>query len=385
MRWISLPGWEALLFGVVIAVVGGLLLGGIFVLSGVYNVGAAVRHFDATNAVIRLTLRRSVETHSFGVGDPPDLSEEALARLGARHFALGCAPCHASPAATQNPVAAEMYPAPPPLSRAVEHWETKELFWIVDNGLKFTGMPAWPGRERVEEVWALVAFLERLPEMDAETYAEMTGLDTQEIAGATRFEFGQDLETADVAAMCDTCHGAPGAAPVHPLAARLSGQKPEYMERALVEYSQNRRQSGIMETVASELGEGQMEALARRYAERESEPILSPGALDPEAVRRGQTIALRGAPEGNVPACLSCHSTATSGQFPRLDGLPAEYIATQLSLFSSGVRSGTVYADIMAPVADRLSQQQIEDVAAYFASLGTSGGAAETSAREAAR
>lgn len=371
MRWVSLPGRRALIYSVLIALLGGLFLGMAFIFSGIYNVAASVQHFDITNALIRLTLRRSVETRSVRIEQPPEnLSDEALARLGARHYALGCAPCHASPSATQSPVTAQMYPVPPPLSRAAEHWETDELFWIVKNGLKFTGMPAWPAQERDEEIWSLVAFLERLPEMSAEEYATLAGQEEQTGGGAVNFGFvhGPRVDVEEMTAFCATCHGDAKSAPVHALAPGLAGQKRDYLQRALTEYAENRRPSGMMEPLAAELGPDAIERLARYYADAPAEAAPPSRPADPDAIRRGGIIATNGVQKDDIPACVSCHSAGASGQFPRLNGLSAGYIATQLRLFHDGVRKGSTYAAIMASIARRLNQQQISDVAAYFAS-----------------
>ena len=54
-----------------------------------------------------------------------------------------------------------MLPVPPDLGAAVPTWQPNELFWIVKNGLKYTGMPGWAAQGRDDEVWAVVAFLQR--------------------------------------------------------------------------------------------------------------------------------------------------------------------------------------------------------------------------------
>lgn len=365
MLGIKLPHWRAILWGALVAILGVVLLGTVFVFSGLYNVAASARHFDISNALIRLTLRRSVEMRSLSVTPPGDLSDTRLARLGARHFALGCAPCHASPVSAQSPVAAGMYPAPPLLTEAVETWRTEELFWIVRHGLKFTGMPSWPAEERGDEIWALVAFLERLPGMSERDYAALAG--TELAPGAADFTFAPTADTDRLVAACENCHGNAESAPVHPLAPPLDGQKQPYLERSLREYAANRRQSGIMEAAAGELAPEAIGELARVFAEREAPVTVKPGERDTGSMERGAAIALDGVRGDDIPACRSCHSVSTSGQFPRLGGLPAEYIMTQLELFRAGVRADSVYAAIMAPIAARLSDEQIRDVAAYFA------------------
>jgi hypothetical protein len=49
----------------------------------------------------------------------------------------------------------------------------EQLFSIVKHGIKFTGMPAWPVQQRDDEVWAMVAFLRRLPDLDAAGYRRL--------------------------------------------------------------------------------------------------------------------------------------------------------------------------------------------------------------------
>ena len=63
-----------------------------------------------------------------------------------------------------------MLPEPPYLGGVVESWKPEQLFWIVKHGLKYTGMPSWPALSRDDEVWSVVAFLQRLPGMKPETY-----------------------------------------------------------------------------------------------------------------------------------------------------------------------------------------------------------------------
>lgn len=93
-------------------------------------------------------------------------------------------------------------------------------------------------------------------------------------------------------------------------------------------------------------------------------PLLAQNAT-PDA-KRGAEIAAQGTPNG-APACVSCHDVNGnpdgSGTFPRLFGLPAAYIAKQIGDYKNKTRVN----GIMAPVADKLSAQDIADVAAYYA------------------
>ncbi|MGK9235096.1 c-type cytochrome [Inquilinus limosus] len=365
---------RALALGALIAAAGAVVLAAIIVLSGVYNVAASVPHFHVTDRLLKLVLWRSVDTHSAGI-EAPDLDDAGLVRLGARHFAAGCEPCHAGPGIRQDPVAAAMYPAAPALGGLVADWETRELFWIVRHGLKFTGMPQWPGDGRDDEVWPVVAFLRRLPGLSPGDYADLAGLDE----AGTPSGFMADRPGA---AGCALCHGDAVRAPVADPAPALQGQSKAYLLRALEEYAGNARQSGMMEAVAAALSPRERERLAGEFAAMP--PRAGDARQDPERVARGAAIASGGVAERNVPPCLACHAGRRSPQFPRLEGLSAGYIGTQLRLFRDGVRGGTPYGAIMAPIAKRLTDRDIEDAAAFFASRGRPASEMATDAGEAA-
>jgi mono/diheme cytochrome c family protein len=51
-------------------------------------------------------------------------------------------------------------------------WSDAELFWIVKNGIKMTGMPAFGPTHGDEDLWAIVAIMKELPELSEEAYAE---------------------------------------------------------------------------------------------------------------------------------------------------------------------------------------------------------------------
>lgn len=83
----------------------------------------------------------------------------------------------------------------------------------------------------------------------------------------------------------------------------------------------------------------------------------------------GEKIALQG--DGVGAPCVACHGPDGAGVdeagFPRLPGLPAEYIAKQIRDYKSGVRNNP----IMQANLSSLSEQQIVDVAAYYAGMPT--------------
>lgn len=350
--------WRQGLFWAVVFAIAAALGGAAFVLSGVYNVAASVPHLSVTTAILDLALKRSVAVRSFDA--VPDLEDEGLVRLGARHFQFGCAPCHGSPAEARNPILRAMYPAPPPLAEAVGDWSDGELAWIVRHGFKMTGMPAWAGEGRADEVWALVAFLKRLPGLDTASYRAMAAVPRD------RASVGHDLDAT--ARFCVSCHGDADTPSIDGRAPPLHGQTPAYLVRALEDYASGRRQSGIMEPIAAELETRAVAALARRFSGGELAPTgpAIDTAADAGIVARGRSLATEGDTARDIPACLDCHGSDASARFPRLQGLAPVYISGQLELFRSGIRGGTNYSRIMQTVAERLDDADIEAAAAYF-------------------
>jgi len=348
------------------------VLGGFFVmLSGIVPIKASSGHWAITKMILDAAKRRSVATHTLGMKVPP-LDRPGMVIIGAGQYGFACEACHGSPAVKQPRVAAQMTPRPPDLRNVALTYTPDELFYIVKHGIKFTGMPAWPSRQRDDEVWSMVAFLRELPSMDAKRYADLTGravaqddrLPMEDILGPAA-----DVRPA-VTQNCARCHGVdgrgrgPGALP------KLAGQRWEYIAGSLEAYARGERHSGIMEPVAANLGTDEIQAIARYYAGLPGADD-APSTLDARLIQQGREIAERGLPERLIPACTECHGPGTerNPNYPRLAGQHADYIAQQLGLFKGDRRGGTAYRTIMLKIAGQLTEEQVQAVAAYYASL----------------
>lgn len=343
-----------------------IVLGALFVWSGIYNVAASSDHWAITTWILERVRVQSVGTWSSFVAEPPPLEDADLIRLGAAHFEGGCTPCHSRPGDPSNQIVVSMLPPPPPLARTVPHLQTKEVFWIVKHGLKFTAMPAWPSQPREDEVWAVTAFLARLPGLSRQQYRELSGAVRTVDGPRSDAELAESSESLALTE-CVRCHGDASMPPMSRLVPVLNGQPQVYLERALVEYAATTRPSGIMQPVADVLREDERRRIAAWYAGLESPRMPPPDA--PGNVERGRELARRGDPDKGIPPCLACHSSRHPDSFPSLAGQNARYLVTQLGVFREGGRDSTVYGQIMAVVARRLSKGQAEDVALYFASL----------------
>jgi mono/diheme cytochrome c family protein len=93
------------------------------------------------------------------------------------HFADHCAICHANDGSGQTVIGGGLYPKPPDLRLAeTQNLADGELYWIIENGVRFTGMPAFSsGGEHVGMLasWKLVHFIRHLPHLTAAERIEM--------------------------------------------------------------------------------------------------------------------------------------------------------------------------------------------------------------------
>jgi len=354
-----------------LAGVGGALVLALAVLffawSGLYNVAASRPHWALTRWFLDFGLRRSVATHSASI-TPPKLDDKNLVILGAGHFDAGCAPCHGAPGGHSDPIVDRMLPAPPELNRAASNWSTEQLFWIVKHGLKFTGMPAWVAQQRDDEVWAVVAFLRALPQMSASQY-RLFAIGDPEPRPNDGAEIARNGMTMEALTRCVRCHRG-DARPRSALVPRLAGQSQAYVERALRDFASGSRPSGIMEPIAVALDAAAITALSAYYAGAPNPaPSAPPIESNADQIARGKDIATQGVAETGVPPCLVCHGDARAPSFPKLDGQYAPYIVGQIDLWKRGLRTKSGYGAIMGTIASRLTDEQAQDVAAYFASV----------------
>lgn len=145
----------------------------IIVYAGLYNIAATDPHADVVRWSFETTLHRSVARRA-STGAPPAEQAGELDRA-AGTYASTCAHCHGAPGMERPKWATNMRPEPPDLAEAASHWEPREIFWIVKNGIKMSGMPAFgPGHDD-PALWGITAFVAQLPAMSPEEYEALAG------------------------------------------------------------------------------------------------------------------------------------------------------------------------------------------------------------------
>jgi mono/diheme cytochrome c family protein len=143
-----------------------------YIYSGVANVGASAPEGPLARWVLGTVRERSIATRIGNIQAPP-LTDPKMIENGFVHYEKDCAPCHLAPGEQTSDLRAGLNPRPPVLAHVVPHSTPAELFWITKNGIKMTAMPAWGKTYDDATLWAIVAFLEKLPAMTPVEYQAM--------------------------------------------------------------------------------------------------------------------------------------------------------------------------------------------------------------------
>jgi mono/diheme cytochrome c family protein len=145
-----------------------ILAFGLFVWSGLYNIGADDTHTQPVHSLLQALRERSIEHHARNI-EVPDLTDPALIRSGAGNYAAMCTGCHLAPGMADSELSKGLYPAPPNLSRQAVN-DPAHDFWVVKHGIKASGMPAWGKSMEDRYIWGMIAFLQQLPTLDTAQY-----------------------------------------------------------------------------------------------------------------------------------------------------------------------------------------------------------------------
>jgi len=150
---------------IAIAVLAGLTV----VYTGLFNVATTWDDPGLVRWALETTRETSIERHAAGVTAPP-LDDLKKVENGFRSYREMCAICHTPPGAKDSPVAKGLNPQPPKLEKEVDEISPSELFWVIKNGIRMTGMPGWGVTHEDDELWDIVAFVKTMPKMSKADY-----------------------------------------------------------------------------------------------------------------------------------------------------------------------------------------------------------------------
>ena len=160
-----------------------------------YVVNSGVSAREQPGAVEEFVARRvrdmAISRRARSLTNPVEPSPEAIAE-GREHFADHCAVCHANDGSGNTEMGQGLWPKAPDMRLPqTQNLSDGELFWIIENGVRFTGMPGWRTgtKEGESSSWQLVHFVRRLPQLTPEEIEEMETLNPRSPA-----EVRQEIE-----------------------------------------------------------------------------------------------------------------------------------------------------------------------------------------------
>ena len=146
--------------------------GALFIESGYYDIGADDHHTKAVLFLIQQLRDRSIDVRARKI-DVRYVVDPGRIASGARRYAELCAGCHLAPGISKSDIRPGLYPHPPNLAQE-ELQPAERAFWIVKHGIKMSAMPAWGKSLDDPQIWDIVAFVRKLPEMSPETYQDLS-------------------------------------------------------------------------------------------------------------------------------------------------------------------------------------------------------------------
>ncbi|MET0238730.1 MAG: c-type cytochrome [Sphingobium sp.] len=316
-----------------------------FAWSGLFQISASSGHWPITDWFLHWTMRNSVRTHAaFQPAFEPADGKQLVSAAG--HYRQACQVCHGAPGVAPSAVMARATPPAPDLSVTAREWSDPQLFWIVEHGVKYTGMPAWGAPGRRDEVARMAAFVRRLPGMTARQYRALTEVAT-----------GPDLPglRPGLLATCTGCHGADGRGRGQGDIPILGGQNPAYLRASLNAYASGKRPSAVMHVAAAPLSADEIDRLSTYFA---AMPGLS------AAPSGAHPLLTKGMPARQLPACTNCHAPGKS--YPVLYGQKPAYVAGRLNNWHGDptVIDAHKSKATMAVIARRIPQEDIDGLAA---------------------
>lgn len=136
---------------------------------GLYDISAVTPHTRPVYAILDVALRQTIHRRALAI-TAPSLDDPARAERGFRDYHRHCVACHGAPGVAPAGAGKGMMPVPNNLVDSARHLTSAEIYWVVRNGIKMTGMPAWQYRLTDAQLWDLVAFVRRLPGLSPDDY-----------------------------------------------------------------------------------------------------------------------------------------------------------------------------------------------------------------------
>lgn len=194
--------------GAVALMVLGAGVGAAILLSGGYSTAATKQHFLITYRILELGLKYSVASNAADIV-VPDLERVADLEVGHACYREHCLQCHGAPGVARAPLGRGQLPSPSSLAESAKHWPAAHLFYVTQQGVRMSGMPAWEFRISEQGLWSTVAFLKSMPGMTAAEYQQFAASSTDASCPTPTSAGKYSTERAQIMLRqyaCDNCH-----------------------------------------------------------------------------------------------------------------------------------------------------------------------------------
>jgi mono/diheme cytochrome c family protein len=166
--------WCVVATALLVLTAGAIAAGAMVLMRG--GIGARAHPSSMETAIARRVRDAAIPAGAKRMPNPLPRTPEVIAN-GRAHFADHCASCHANDGGGDTKLGESLYPRVPDLrEQATQGLSDGALFYIIENGVKFTGMPAWGSDGHADASWALVHFIRHLRDLTDEERSEMRRL-----------------------------------------------------------------------------------------------------------------------------------------------------------------------------------------------------------------
>ena len=168
--------------------------------------------------------------------------------------------------------------------------------------------------------------------------------------------------------ICNGCHGKDGTADLDKNFPSIAGQPAAATYKQMMDYKESTRGHGIMQNFAAVLSKEEIADMSVHYA-LQALPVASVEKATDAAIK----LAVKGDGHRLLPPCAACHGAKGQGgdvDVPALAGQNPSYFITIMQTFKSGTRANDIY-NRMRIIASALTDQEIDELADYYASIGT--------------
>jgi mono/diheme cytochrome c family protein len=162
---------SGVIFGILLVAAGAAAI----VYTGSFNTSAEIPPSKMEKTLATFALNKSVARRAPNRKNPLPATPENL-RGGLAHFRENCVVCHGAPGVDPGEIGQGLNPGAPDLTLPrVQARTDGQLYWLVDGGIRMSGMPAFGPTHGENEIWQIVAFLRHLPEITDAEKAQLKG------------------------------------------------------------------------------------------------------------------------------------------------------------------------------------------------------------------